>query len=47
MANKEKLKKHLKKVKTYYDKFFKNLELKDLEDNDKHNDKSNDTEKDD
>ncbi len=33
LANKEKLKKQLKKVKTYYDKFFTNVELDDEDEN--------------
>ena len=44
LANREKLKKQLKKVKTFYDKFFTNLEL---EDEDEIDITDNDTEKDD
>ncbi len=44
LANREKLKKQLKKVKTFYDKFFTNLEL---EDEDEIGITDNDTEKDD
>ena len=44
LANREKLKKQLKKVKTFYDKFFTNLEL---DDEDEIDITDNDTEKDD
>ena len=44
LANKEKLKKHLKKVKAYYDKYFTNLELKDWADEKEDSDNDSETE---